>query len=234
VNGEHCDRCVLRPIGRLRGNTALATGTRVHLRTELWRNPQQADAGPPKSQPAGSLYRTQALKEDAMSIFSTARSNSSYLRGLAASAIVLWPLVGMAHLDSPFASFSGSWKGSGEVVGTDNKHERIACRASYSISGKGDALTQTLVCASDSYRFEISSYVIAEGRNVQGHWQETTRQVQGSLTGEVADGQFDGNVAGPGFTAELSLKAVGRKQLVSIKPQGGDIAKVEIVLTRAS
>ena len=116
------------------------------------------------------------------------------------------------------------------MVGADNKRERIACRANYSISEKGDALTQALVCASDSYRFEISSYVVAEGRSVQGHWQETTRQVQGSLTGEVADGQFEGNVAGPGFTAELSLRTAGRKQLVSIRPQGGDIAKVEIVL----
>jgi len=169
-----------------------------------------------------------------MSIFSAARSKSAYFRGLAVSAMVLWPLAGMAHMEGPFASFSGSWKGSGQVVGTDNKHERIACRANYSISEKGDALSQTLVCASDSYRFEISSYVVAEGRSVRGHWQETTRQVQGSLTGEVADGQFEGNVSGPGFTAELSLKAAGRKQLVSIKPQGGDIAKVEIVLIRAS
>ena len=169
-----------------------------------------------------------------MSIFGAARSNSSYLRGLVVSAAVLWPLAGMAHVDGPFASFSGSWKGSGQVIGTDNKHERIACRASYLISEKGDALTQTLVCASDSYRFEISSYVVAEGRSVQGHWQEKTRQVQGSITGEVADSQFEGNVAGPGFTAELSLRSAGHKQLVSIRPQGGDIAKVEIVLSRAS
>jgi hypothetical protein len=32
----------------------------------------------------------------------------------------------------------------------------------------------------------------------------------------------------------LSLRTVSSKQLVSIRPHGGDIAKVEIVLTRAS
>ena len=174
-----------------------------------------------------------------MSIPSAARSKSARLRGLAlagsvASAMLLWPLTGLAHSDSPFASFLGSWRGSGQVVGADNKRERITCRANYSISEKGDALTQTLVCASDSYRFEISSYAVADGRSVQGHWREATRQVQGSLTGEVADGQFEGNVAGPGFTAGMSLRTAGGKQSVSISPQGGDIAKVEIILTHGS
>jgi hypothetical protein len=162
----------------------------------------------------------------------TSISRSSLLRGLLASALVLWPLVGMAHSDGPFSRFSGNWRGSGQVVGTNGHREQITCRAGYSLSDSGEALTQTLICASDSYRVDISSHVVAEGHRVQGHWQEATRQVQGDLTGQVADGQFEGTVVGPGFTAQVSLRSTGRKQVVTIRPQGGDVAAVEVVLSR--
>jgi hypothetical protein len=118
------------------------------------------------------------------------------------------------------------------VVGTAGNREPITCRATYSAGGGGGSLSQTLVCASDSYRVDISSYIVADGDSVQGQWKEATRQVQGDLTGQVSDGDFEGNVAGPGFTAKISLKARGRKQLVNITPQGGDVAKVNIVLSR--
>jgi hypothetical protein len=167
-----------------------------------------------------------------MSISNISRSNRSLLRGLLAGAVVLWPLISTAHSDGPFSRLLGNWRGSGQVVGTNGHREQIRCRAGYSLSQSGEALTQTLVCASDSYRVDISCYVVAEGHRVQGHWQEATRHVEGDLTGEVAEGQFEGSVAGPGFTAKVSLRSTGRKQVVNIRPQGGDIAAVEVVLSR--
>jgi hypothetical protein len=65
---------------------------------------------------------------------------------------------------------------------------------------------------------------------VEGHWQETTRQVQGNLTGQIVDGDLEGGVVGPGFTAEISLRATGRRQIMSIMPQGGDVNHVIVVL----
>jgi hypothetical protein len=146
--------------------------------------------------------------------------------------LLLLPQIGIAEPGGVFAKFLGSWRGSGQVVGVNGNSERIVCRATYVASHGGVALSQTLVCASDSYRIDVRSHVADTGRGVQGRWQETTRQVEGSLTGRVADGQFEGSIAGPGFTAEMSLRTNGRKQTVSIRPQGGDIAKVEIVLSR--
>jgi hypothetical protein len=119
-------------------------------------------------------------------------------------------------------------------VGADGHSERINCRATYSESNDGQALSQSLVCASDSYRFDVHSYVVADGRDVQGHWEETTRNVTGQLSGRVEDGRFDGSIVGPAFTAQMSLKTTGRRQAVSITPQGGDIAKVDIMLSRES
>jgi hypothetical protein len=151
------------------------------------------------------------------------------------AAILLWPQVGAAQQSAigPFAKFDGSWRGSGQVTGADGKHERITCRASYSIPPSGAALSQSLVCASDSYRFEVQSdVVVTDGHSVQGRWQETTRSATGDLVGQVADGRFQGTVSGAGFTAEILIRMNGAKQAVTIVPHGSNVAKVDIVLSR--
>jgi hypothetical protein len=152
---------------------------------------------------------------------------------IAASA-ALGPQVSAAHTINPFAEFFGTWRGYGHVIVSDGRSERISCRATYSTSGGGEALSQSLVCASDSYRFDVHSYVVADDRGVEGYWQEATRDVTGHLTGQVEGGNFEGAIAGPTFTAQLSLKTTGRKQAVTIAPRGGDIVKVDIVLSRES
>jgi hypothetical protein len=148
-------------------------------------------------------------------------------------ALLLCPPLAVAQPSAgPFTKFDGSWRGSGQVVGSDGKHEKISCRAHYSIPPSGNALSQSLVCASDSYRFEVQSDVVAtDGHNVQGTWQETTRRASGDLVGQVSDGQFHGSVSGTGFTAEISLKMSGGRQSVTIVPQGSNIAKVDIVMS---
>jgi hypothetical protein len=152
---------------------------------------------------------------------------------LAVVALMLTPpQAGMADPGYPFAKLLGSWRGAGQVVGANGGSERISCRASYLASHNGDGLSQTLLCASDSYRIDVRSYVVAVGQQVQGHWQEITRQATGNLVGRIANGAFEGSIAGPGFAAAMSLRAVGRRQFVSIRPQGGDIANVEINLSR--
>jgi len=154
---------------------------------------------------------------------------------LVAGALLLAPQIGWAApAASAFGKFSGEWRGSGQVTGTDGKSESITCRARYETSASGESLTQALVCASDSFRFDIRSNVVADGENASGGWQETTRNVTGNLTGHIRDGDFEGNVSGVGFTAEVSLRLSGRKQDVVLTPHGGDVAKVQIVLSRAS
>jgi hypothetical protein len=160
------------------------------------------------------------------------RAAGALLLAAFAALLLVFPQTVLAEPAHPFAKFLGSWRGSGQVVGVNGSSERINCRASYSALQEGDALSQTLVCASDSYRIDIRSNVIAAGQQVQGRWEETTRQATGDLVGHIANGAFEGDVTGPGFTATISLRAVGRRQYVNIQPQGGDIAKVEINLSR--
>jgi hypothetical protein len=148
-------------------------------------------------------------------------------------ALLFGAQAAIAQSAGPFAKFDGKWRGGGQVTGSDGKHERISCRASYSIPPSGKALSQSLVCASDSYRFEVQSdVVVTDGRSVQGRWQETTRSASGDLVGQVSDGQFSGTVTGTGFTAEISIRIAGGKQMVTIAPHGSDVVKVDMVLSR--
>jgi hypothetical protein len=130
----------------------------------------------------------------------------------------------------PFERFLGAWTGGGQVVGSNGNHERIRCRAQYSSTGHG--IDQSIVCASQSYKIDMQSYVEVSGESVQGYWRETTRQVTGHLTGRIADNRFEGTVSGPGFTAAVSLTSDGRRQAVDVRPQGGDISAVRIELER--
>jgi hypothetical protein len=147
-------------------------------------------------------------------------------------AVLLGPQLAMADSEGPFAGLSGSWRGTGRILSGDGKGEKIACRATYEVSPDGINLGQSLVCASDSYRFDIRTSIFTDGQTLRGTWQETTRNASGNLTGEVSPGLIQSRVTAPGFAAEVSVKTSGRKQVVSINPEGKDIAQVDITMTR--
>ena len=147
------------------------------------------------------------------------------------SAAGLWPEQS-AVAAGPFQPFVGAWTGGGQITASNGTRERIRCRANYVEARRGEALAQTIVCASPSYRIEIQSSVVVSGQSVQGSWQETTRNISGQVTGTVQGGRFVGAVSGAGFTAQLSLRSNGRRQSVNIQPSAGDIADVQIELER--
>jgi len=114
----------------------------------------------------------------------------AWLAAIVAASGSLWSQVSEARQTDPFSPLLGVWRGSGSITQSNGRSERISCRADYSQSESGEALSQSLVCASDSYRFDIQSYVVADSRGVQGYRQETTRNISGHLIGEVGGGRF--------------------------------------------
>ncbi len=155
-----------------------------------------------------------------------------------ASALAIGIALGLAALQpaaaslGPFQRFVGDWTGGGQVVGSNGDRERIRCRARYSESEQGESLNQSIVCASESYRIDITSFVQASGDSVQGDWREATRDISGHVTGRIANGRFEGAVVGPGFSAQISLTSDGRRQALNIEPSGGDISQVRVELHR--
>jgi hypothetical protein len=126
-----------------------------------------------------------------------------------------------AHAQSaPFAGMAGIWSGNGTISFEDGSKERIRCKATYAVSGDGTGLNQSLLCASDSYKFELKSDVTSRAGTLSGNWTETTRGVNGSLEGSASNGKFNVNVSSPAFNARLTLTTTGNKQNVAISSDG--------------
>ena len=125
-----------------------------------------------------------------------------------------------SHAQSgPFAGLAGVWSGGGTVTLDDGSSERIRCRATYAVGNGGNGLNQSLTCASDSYRFNLASNVVASGGSLSGTWSESSRGISGSLEGRGANGNFQVVASAPGFTASISLTTRGNKQSVVIRAE---------------
>jgi hypothetical protein len=130
-----------------------------------------------------------------------------------------------------FAGMAGFWSGAGTVTLDDGSTERIRCRASYAVSASGAGLNQTLLCASDSYKFDFKTNVMSEQGSLSGTWNESTRGISGQLQGRGNNGNFQVVATAAGFTANISLTTRGDKQSVVIKPDS-QFKGATITLTR--
>lgn len=167
--------------------------------------------------------------------FMSVQSSKSRPHALAAAVLAVLSLqvVDARAADGPFTSLEGNWTGSGTITMKSGTRERIRCRATYAVSPAGNAINQRLLCASDSYRFNVVSDETEQGGVIGGGWSETTRNASGSVSGRIDGSVIRATVTGVGFTADLSLVTRGRTQAVSIRPSGGtDVVDVTVNLRR--
>jgi hypothetical protein len=143
-----------------------------------------------------------------------------------------WSGSSYAQSGGPFAGMAGVWSGGGTVTLDDGSTERIRCRATYAVGAGGSGLQQTLTCASDSYKFNLTSNVTAQGSAVSGTWAETSRNIQGSIEGRSGPGMIQVVASAPGFSANISLRTSGNKQSVVIKAES-QFRGASISLTRS-
>jgi hypothetical protein len=144
---------------------------------------------------------------------------------------VLFSPAGHAQ-SGPFAGMAGVWAGGGTITLDDGSSERIRCRATYAVGAGGNGLNQSLTCASDSYRFNLSSNVMARGGVLSGTWSETSRNVNGNVEGSGGNGNFQVVASAPGFNANLSIRTAGNKQTVVIRSDSA-FRGASITLTRS-
>ncbi len=62
--------------------------------------------------------------------------------------------------------------------------------------------------------------------------EEATHNANGGIVGTLEDRLLERVVSCPGFSAQISVRTIGRKQIVVIHPEGTDVASVEIILVR--
>jgi len=157
---------------------------------------------------------------------------------LALAAGVAFPVAAFAPVShaqravSPFAGLAGVWNGSGRIEMQNGNHERIRCRARYSVSEGGEMLVQDLRCASDSYKFDVNSTSQSDGGSLSGAWSELTRNVTGTLSGRASGGSIQARVTSLGFSAGLIVNTAGNTQSVTIIPEGNEIRSVVVSMKK--
>ncbi|NGX95323.1 MAG: hypothetical protein G4V63_08875 [Candidatus Afipia apatlaquensis] len=149
-----------------------------------------------------------------------------------AAAFLMAPA--LAHAETaPFANYAGNWSGNGTITIAEGGTERIRCRGTYSVDGSGNNLHQVLRCASDSYKFELTSNILAKGSNITGSWSEASRGVNGTVEGSIANGQVTALVQTNGYAATFNVVTRGNKQSVNISSKG-ELRGVTISLSRSN
>jgi hypothetical protein len=148
-----------------------------------------------------------------------------------AAALLLSVSASHAQAGGPFAGFDGSWSGVGTVALSNGTTEHIRCKADYKVNATGLGLKQNLRCASDSYKFDLSSDVTSQGERISGNWSEKSRNIFGNLQGTAGSGQIEVFVEASGFAANLMLRTNGTKQVVQIDSKG-EIRGVTITMTK--
>ena len=155
-----------------------------------------------------------------MKLFGTGLFGQTVTAAGVGAALLFAVTTGHAQSSGPFAGFDGNWSGSGTVALSNGTTENIRCRADYKVSSSGMGLKQNLHCASDSYKFDLSSDVTSQGDRISGNWSEKSRNIFGNLQGTAGGGQIDVFVEAAGFAANLNLRAQGNKQVVQIDSKG--------------
>jgi hypothetical protein len=132
----------------------------------------------------------------------------------------------------PFEGMAGSWSGGGTITVSGGGKEPLRCRATHTVGQNNTSLSLSIRCASDSFKFELTSNVLENGGEISGDWKETSIGVAGSISGQAAGDRISAVASGGSTTAGISVITTGNRQTVSITPQGAFITGVQIALSK--
>ena len=134
----------------------------------------------------------------------------------------------------PFENMAGAWAGTGVITLGSGDKERIRCRVTYAVEDGGNRVEQDLRCASDSYKFELTSDISYANGFLTGRWNETTRRTSGTISGSAMPGRIEAMAETSGFAALFTMVTRGDNQLVKIESKSPDVSDVTITLRRSS
>ena len=153
--------------------------------------------------------------------------------GLTAAAfgLAVFGSAGVAIAAGPFDGLSGSWAGSGTVTYDDGTKERLTCTAKYDQTDS-NSISQVLACSSSRYNVRILAYYKNADTKLTGHWRDEVLQIEGSISGTVANGRITGSLHGPTFEAAVVVDTHGAQQTVTITNDNQSIRKVAIAVRK--
>ncbi len=140
--------------------------------------------------------------------------------------------VSPAYSDGSFDALTGLWSGNGVVETSSGTHERVRCKAKYVTWNKGQSVQLDLRCASDAYRFELSSNIVQSGDSLSGNWFESTHSVGGKISGQNKGDLIEARAEGDTFTALLTVGTNSGRQSFLMESPGAKVSQVTIDLRR--
>ena len=157
----------------------------------------------------------------------------THVTGVQPRAVAPTPVkVDPLHPLHPFASLAGNWTGGGSIELTGEIKETLRCRASYTLA-QTNGLALAIRCASDNYKFELSSNVSEHGGgSFAGRWREATYDVSGAINGRINGNRIVAQAQGDSFNAALSVVTNGNSQSVTITPERTYVISVKIAMNR--
>ena len=156
------------------------------------------------------------------------------INGAAGLVLTVLLLIGLAtpgEAATPFKLLEGDWCGRGWVTLRNGARERVLCRVKYQLKTKR-RLSQSLKCASTSYKIDAQSSLLSTGDRLSGSWRERALNVTGSLSGKASANSLTVSLSGSAFSAGMHVRARKCRQSLNISVTGSDVRKVSVDLRR--
>jgi hypothetical protein len=135
-----------------------------------------------------------------------------------------------AHL---FAQMAGTWTGGGSIELTGDIKENLRCRANYNYGAANSSLALSIRCASDNYKFELSSNVVERSGRISGTWSEAAYKVSGQISGRIQGNHIAATANGDSFTSDLAVTTTANRMMVTMTPKATYVIAVKMAFNRA-
>src|SRR5262245_46161751 len=139
-------------------------------------------------------------------LFSLSTRRAIPLAALMLAASVSTPGGAATPAADLFEQLSGDWKGGGTVTPSKGDPVKVACKATYKVTGRN--LTQNLRCAGADYRIDATLKLTDKSGKIRGSWNEKTYDANGGVTGTAKDDLIHARISGDKFRSEE--RRVGR------------------------
>ena len=104
---------------------------------------------------------------------------------------------------TPFEALSGDWKGGGMVTPAKGEPLKVACKATYKVTG--GTLAQRLRCAGADYQINATTKLTNKAGKIKGSWNEATYDANGGVTGTASDKTIHARISGDKFSGRMSI-----------------------------
>jgi hypothetical protein len=134
----------------------------------------------------------------------------------------------------PFAAMAGSWTGGGTIELTGEIKENLRCRANYTYGAAASSLALSIRCASDNYKFELTSNVVERRGQISGTWSEAAYKASGQISGRVSGNHIAALARSDTFTSDLAVTTTANRMMVTMTPKATYVIAVKMAFNRAA